>query len=69
MFDASLGLAKQLRMESVAEGVEDRADWNFVRERGCDVAQGYFIGRPMAAQAFPAWQAEWETRRAGLLQP
>jgi EAL domain-containing protein (putative c-di-GMP-specific phosphodiesterase class I) len=56
-------------MESVAEGVEDRADWNFVRERGCDVAQGYFIGRPMAAQAFPAWQAEWETRRAGLLQP
>jgi EAL domain-containing protein (putative c-di-GMP-specific phosphodiesterase class I)/FixJ family two-component response regulator len=67
MFDASLGLAKQLKMESVAEGVEDIADWCFVRDRGCDVAQGYFIGKPMAAQAFPAWQAEWEARRALLL--
>jgi EAL domain-containing protein (putative c-di-GMP-specific phosphodiesterase class I)/ActR/RegA family two-component response regulator len=67
MFDASLGLAKQLKMESVAEGVEDRADWNFVRERGCDVAQGYFIGKPMSAEAFPAWQADWESRRSLLL--
>jgi EAL domain-containing protein (putative c-di-GMP-specific phosphodiesterase class I)/AmiR/NasT family two-component response regulator len=67
MFDASLGLAKQLKMESVAEGVEDRADWNFVRERGCDVAQGYFIGKPMSAEAFPAWQADWEGRRTLLL--
>jgi EAL domain-containing protein (putative c-di-GMP-specific phosphodiesterase class I) len=67
MVDASLGLAKQLRMESVAEGVEDRADWDFVRGRGCDVAQGYFIGRPMPAEDFPAWQADWETRRIQLL--
>jgi EAL domain-containing protein (putative c-di-GMP-specific phosphodiesterase class I) len=67
MFDASLGLAKQLKMESVAEGVEDRADWNFVRERGCDVAQGYFIGKPMSPEAFPAWQADWESRRSLLL--
>jgi EAL domain-containing protein (putative c-di-GMP-specific phosphodiesterase class I) len=69
MFDASLGLAKQLKMESVAEGVEDFADWNFVRDRQCDVAQGYFIGKPMAAEAFPAWQADWESRRALLMQP
>jgi EAL domain-containing protein (putative c-di-GMP-specific phosphodiesterase class I) len=67
MFDASLGLAKQLKMESVAEGVEDRGDWNFVRARGCDVAQGYFIGKPMAAEAFPAWQVDWESRRALLM--
>jgi EAL domain-containing protein (putative c-di-GMP-specific phosphodiesterase class I) len=55
-------------MESVAEGVEDVADWCFVRDRGCDVAQGYFIGKPMAADAFPAWQADWETRRVPLLK-
>ncbi len=69
MFDASLGLAQQLKMESVAEGVEDLADWQFVRDRGCDVAQGYFIGKPMAAEAFPAWQAAWELRRMQLMQP
>jgi EAL domain-containing protein (putative c-di-GMP-specific phosphodiesterase class I) len=69
MFDASLGLAKQLKMESVAEGVEDFADWNFVRDRGCDVAQGYFIAKPMTAEDFPAWQADWEDRRTLLMKP
>jgi EAL domain-containing protein (putative c-di-GMP-specific phosphodiesterase class I)/CheY-like chemotaxis protein len=63
MFDASLGLAKQLGMESVAEGVEDRADWEFVRKTGCDLAQGYFIAKPMPAEDLPAWLADWEARR------
>lgn len=66
MFDASLGLAKQLKMESVAEGVEDRADWNFVSQRGCDMAQGYFIAQPMPAADLPAWLADWEERRVQL---
>lgn len=69
MFDASLGLAKQLKMESVAEGVEDRADWNFLRQTGCDVAQGYFIARPMPARDFAAWMADWNARRAELYPP
>jgi EAL domain-containing protein (putative c-di-GMP-specific phosphodiesterase class I) len=64
IFDASLGLARQLKMESVAEGVEDRADWNFVSQRGCDMAQGYFIAEPMPAEDLPAWLADWEERRA-----
>lgn len=68
MFDASLGLAKQLKMESVAEGVEDRADWDFLRERGCDVAQGYFIAPPMPAKEFLPWLAGWEERRPLLAQ-
>lgn len=60
MFDFSLGLAKQLGMESVAEGVEDQADWDFVRQRGCDIAQGYFVARPMPAADLPAWIQSWE---------
>jgi EAL domain-containing protein (putative c-di-GMP-specific phosphodiesterase class I) len=55
MFDHSLGLAKQLGMEVVAEGVEDQADWDFVCKTGCDIAQGYFIARPMPAADLPAW--------------
>lgn len=63
MFDASLGLAKQLKMKSVAEGVEDRADWDFLRQQDCDLAQGYFIAKPMPGEDIPAWLVDWETRR------
>ena len=66
MFDASLGLARQLRMQAVAEGVEDRSDWDFVRQQGCDVAQGYFVAKPMPAAELPAWMLDWERRRASL---
>ena len=52
---ASLEMAHQLGMPVVAEGVEDRADWDFVRSAGCDVAQGYFIGKPLPAEALDEW--------------
>lgn len=45
---AAAALARQLKMETVAEGVEDINDWNFVREVGINVVQGYFIAKPMA---------------------
>jgi EAL domain-containing protein (putative c-di-GMP-specific phosphodiesterase class I)/DNA-binding NarL/FixJ family response regulator len=65
--DATLALAHQLGMRAVAEGVEDRGDWDFLRRRGCDVAQGYFIAKPMPARDFPAWHAAWQQRRPGLV--
>ncbi|MFA5170933.1 MAG: EAL domain-containing response regulator [Sulfuriferula sp.] len=68
MFAASLGLAKQLGMESVAEGVEDQADWDFVRQQGCDLAQGYFIAKPMSADDMLTWLADWEVRRLELMR-
>jgi EAL domain-containing protein (putative c-di-GMP-specific phosphodiesterase class I)/ActR/RegA family two-component response regulator len=63
----SLMMARQLGMKTVAEGVEDLQDWIFVRDSGCDIAQGYFIGRPMPAAGVAAWWAEWEARRGALL--
>jgi len=60
MFDSSLGLAKQLGMNVVAEGVEDQADWDFVRKTACDIAQGYFIARPMPAADLPGWMQSWQ---------
>jgi EAL domain-containing protein (putative c-di-GMP-specific phosphodiesterase class I)/FixJ family two-component response regulator len=70
MYSASIGLAKQLDMEIVAEGVEDRDDWHFVRRTGCDLAQGYFIAKPMRAADLPDWIADWQTRveREGLTE-
>ena len=34
-------------MRATAEGVEELATLEFLREVGCDLAQGYYIARPM----------------------
>ena len=60
IYGASLSLAKHLGMRTVAEGVEDRADWDFLRSTECDLAQGYFIARPMLAAEIPDWITSWE---------
>ncbi len=62
IYDASLALAKQLNMESVAEGVEDRQDWDFLRQTGCDLAQGNFISKPLLASEFEDWINNWQQR-------
>lgn len=60
MYNASLGLGKQLGMQVVAEGVEDSEDWDLVQRTGCDQAQGYFIARPMPATDLPGWIRSWK---------
>lgn len=55
IFKASLGLAKELGMETVAEGVEDSDDADFLRSTCCDLAQGYLFAKPMAASQVEAW--------------
>lgn len=67
--EATLAMARQLGIKSVAEGVEDPADWRLLRRLGCDVAQGYLIGRPMPGQDLQDWRDAWELRRAGLMAP
>lgn len=66
ILEGSLGMARQLGIRSVAEGVEDREDWDLMRALGCDLAQGYFIARPMPPSALPKWMEEWEARRPAL---
>jgi EAL domain-containing protein (putative c-di-GMP-specific phosphodiesterase class I)/ActR/RegA family two-component response regulator len=60
--------AKHLGMRTVAEGVEDDADWRWARERGCDAAQGFFVGAPMPAADVPGWLETWERRRGALFR-
>jgi EAL domain-containing protein (putative c-di-GMP-specific phosphodiesterase class I) len=52
-----IGLAHRLGMKTVAEGVERPAQLAFLREEGCDFAQGYLLGRPMPAAAVPHFAA------------
>ena len=68
MYDASLSMAKQLGMEVVAEGVADEEDWKFLRQTGCDFAQGNFISKPLQAADFTQWMEEWNQRvQSGLI--
>jgi len=46
---AIIALARELDIKVVAEGVETEAQLNWVREQGCDEAQGFYLARPMSA--------------------
>lgn len=59
ILQSSLDMAKKLDITAVAEGVETQADWNLLRQLGCDLAQGYFIARPMETGAFMNWVRNW----------
>jgi EAL domain-containing protein (putative c-di-GMP-specific phosphodiesterase class I) len=57
-----------LGMKTVAEGPEDREDWDFLKASGCDLAQGYFIAKPMPGPEVLDWIAAWEDRRKELIK-
>ena len=52
---AIVGLGKAMGLEVVAEGVETEQQLLMVNQYGCDLAQGYFIGRPMEALELLEW--------------
>lgn len=60
IYDSSLTLAQRLGMHVVAEGIEDWEDWNLLRNTGCDMAQGFFIAKPMPAANILDWISDWE---------
>lgn len=52
---STIDLGHSLGLKVVAEGVETEQQYNLLRGMGCDLAQGYFIARPMPAEEFEAW--------------
>ncbi|MDR3412731.1 MAG: EAL domain-containing protein [Formivibrio sp.] len=57
---STIDLVHDLGRKTVAEGVETLAIWNQLAELGCDIAQGYFIARPMQAEEFHAWLDQFQ---------
>jgi EAL domain-containing protein (putative c-di-GMP-specific phosphodiesterase class I) len=56
---AVITLGEVFGLRVVAEGVKDEPTWTQLHGLGCDVAQGYHLSKPIAAEAF----ATWATRR------
>ena len=53
---STVDLGRSLGLKVVAEGVEDQAAWDRLRELGCDLAQGYYLSRPQAPEtALTPW--------------
>jgi diguanylate cyclase (GGDEF)-like protein len=51
-------LARNLRLETIAEGVEDERICDQLVRLGCDYAQGFVLARPMPADALTGWLRE-----------
>jgi diguanylate cyclase (GGDEF)-like protein/PAS domain S-box-containing protein len=60
-----IDLAHNLGKQVCAEGVEDEATWHKLRDLGCDLAQGFWIARPMPAEELMQWlrRTSWGLER------
>lgn len=58
--ESLVNVGHSLGKRVVAEGVETAEQFRFLESIGCDVAQGFFINRPMAGSDIPCWFEQWQ---------
>ena len=63
ILETIMTLAKGMKVKTIAEGVESQYHFDFLKSIGCDIAQGYFINKPMPVAEF---EELLERNRAGL---
>jgi len=59
MVTKSIEIGHELGLKVVAEGVETIDQLEFLRERGCDISQGYLISRPKPVAEITAWLRDY----------
>jgi diguanylate cyclase (GGDEF)-like protein len=52
---STIDLGRNLGLRVVAEGVETSTAWNRLASLGCDIAQGYYLSRPIPASELTEW--------------
>jgi EAL domain-containing protein (putative c-di-GMP-specific phosphodiesterase class I) len=58
--EAIIALARKLKLDIVAEGVEDEAQRNFLIHGGCSSMQGFLLGRPVPIAEYEhIYSADW----------
>ena len=51
---AIIAMAQQLGLKVIAEGIETEEQIQYLHKNGCDMGQGFFLGKPMTASDFAA---------------
>ena len=57
---STVALGHNLGLEVVAEGVETPASWKELKEMGADIAQGYYLSKPLPGDQFNRWLAAYQ---------
>ena len=57
-------MAQGFNLKVVAEGIENLRTFNALKELGCDVAQGYYLARPMPQKEFIQWLNNYQQSHA-----
>ncbi|WP_027469888.1 EAL domain-containing response regulator [Deefgea rivuli] len=66
ILQSAIEMANRLGMSTVAEGIETLEDWRLLQRFGCNIGQGYFIGRPMPAKDLFNWLKTHNQRLAEI---
>jgi diguanylate cyclase (GGDEF)-like protein len=66
---STIDLSHNLGLRVVAEGVETEAIWNQLTTLGCDLAQGYYLNRPVPPEDLEVWLREWNARQGPAAPP
>ena len=53
--DAAVTLAQKMGIKTIAEGVETQEVYDYLKQTDCDMAQGYFISKPIPQDRFSRW--------------
>ena len=64
LLEGILRLAQSLRLDTVAEGIEEHSVLPILRRLGCTAAQGYALGRPVPAVEFERRLEAWNSVEA-----
>ncbi|ATM00226.1 diguanylate phosphodiesterase [Aeromonas sp. CA23] len=59
---SAIVMSQKLGLKTVAEGVESEEDWRQLALLGCELAQGYYVSRPLPVAQITSWFAEWQAR-------
>ncbi len=59
LVEAIVAMAHRLNLEVIGEGVETKKQLDFIRSRGCDLAQGHYFSRPLPPEQFSRMSRSW----------
>ncbi|MCZ0750254.1 EAL domain-containing protein [Aeromonas enteropelogenes] len=59
---SAIVMSQKLGLKTVAEGVENQEDWQQLALLGCELAQGYYISRPLPIDQVESWYLEWQEK-------